>query len=109
MKKLRHGQKVRFSAMNEFTGDEMDYEGKVIGDHRKIRETWLKRPIPETIPSSELAPAGKNASGVDTYWRPKGEAQDWAKVLGQLAPVLAVILAYLTKKKENEPTGRQRA
>ena len=52
MKKLRHGQKVRFSAMNEFTGDEMDYEGKVIGDHRKTRETWLKRPIPETIPSS---------------------------------------------------------
>jgi len=63
----------------------------------------LRPPIWETIPISELAPAGlKNASGVDTYWRPKGEAQDWAKVLGQLAPVLAVILAYITKKKEND-------
>ena len=69
MKKLRRGQKVRFSAMNEFTGGKMEYEGEVIGDDRKVRETWLKRPIPETIPSSELEPAGKNASGVDTYWR----------------------------------------
>jgi hypothetical protein len=55
-----------------------------------------------------LEPAGKNASGVDTYWRFKEEAQDWAKVLGQLSPVLAVILAYLTKKKKKEPSGSQR-
>ena len=107
MKKLRQGQKVRFSAMKEFTGDEMEYQGEVIGDDRKVRETWLKRPIPETIPSSELEPAGKNASGVDTYWRLKGEAQDWVKVLGQLAPVLVAILAYLTKKK-NESSASQR-
>ena len=60
----------------------------------------LRPPIWETIPSSELVPAEKNASGVSTYYRPKGEEQNWAKVLGQLAPVLAVILAYLTKRKE---------
>lgn len=110
MKKLRHGQKVRFSAMNEFTGDEMDYEGKVIGDYRKIRETWLKRPIPETISKSELESelilARKNASGVDTYYRFK--ALDWAKVLDQLAHVLVALLAYITKKKENEASGSQR-
>ena len=69
----------------------------------------LRPPILETIPISELAPTGlKNASGVDTYWRPKGETQDWVKVLGQLAPVLVAIVAYLTKKKENEPSGSQR-
>ena len=49
MKKLRHGQKVRFSAMNEFKGDDMKYEGKVVGNYRKIREPWLKRPIPEKL------------------------------------------------------------
>lgn len=101
MKKLRQGQKVRFSAMNEFTGDEMEYQGEVIGDDRKVRETWLKRPIPETIQISELVPAGKNDLGVDTYWRFKDEVQDWVKILGQLSPVLAMILAYITKKKEN--------
>ena len=67
----------------------------------------LRPSIPETIPKSELIPAKKNDSGVDTYYRFKGEAQDWAKVLGQLSPVLAVILAYITKKKKNEPTGSQ--
>ena len=107
MKILRQGQKVRFSAMNEFTGDDMKYEGKVVGNYRKIREPWLKRPIPETIPKSELIPAKKNASGVDTYWRFINRVQDWAKVLGQLSPMLAVILAYITKKKKNEPTGSQ--
>ena len=109
MKKLRRGQKVRFSATNDFTGDEMKYEGKVIGDYRKIRKTWLKRPIPETISKSELEseliPAGKNASGVDTYYRFK--ALDWAKVLGQLAPVLVALLAYITKKKESEASRSQ--
>jgi len=62
----------------------------------------LKPPIPETIPGSELEPAGKNASGVDTYWRFKGEVQDWVKILGQLSPVLAMILAYVTKKNKND-------
>jgi hypothetical protein len=103
MKKLRRGQKVRFSATNDFTGDEMKCKGKVIGDYRKIRETWLKRPIPETISKSELEselePARRNASGVGTYYRFK--ALDWAKVLVQLAPVLTAFLAYITKKKEN--------
>ena len=109
MKKLRHGQKVRCSAMNEFKGDDMKYEGKVVGKYRKIREPWLKRPIPETIPKSELIPAKKNASGVDTYWRFINRVQDWAKVLGQLSPVLAVILAYLTKKKKTKASGSQDA
>lgn len=68
----------------------------------------LRPPIWETIPISELEPAGRNASGAVTYWRPKGEAQEWAKVLGQLAPVLAVILAYITKKQKNEAIGSQR-
>ncbi len=67
--------------MNEFTGDEMEYEGEIDGDHRKIRETWLMRPIAETIPSSELIPAKKYASVVETYYRFKGGAQDLAKVL----------------------------
>ncbi|GAJ06860.1 unnamed protein product [marine sediment metagenome] len=66
----------------------------------------LKPPIPETIQISELVPAGKNDLGVDTYWRFKDEVQDWVKILGQLSPVLAMILAYITKRKENEPTGR---
>jgi len=68
----------------------------------------LKPPIPETIPNSELIPAEKNASGEGTYYRLKGEAQDWAKLLAELAPMLTVLLAYITKRKENEPVGRQR-
>ena len=55
-----------------------------------------------------MIPAEKNASGEGTYYRLKEEAQDWVKLLGELAPVLTVLLAYITKKKENEPTGRQR-
>jgi len=64
----------------------------------------LNPPIPETISKSELdselEPAGKNSLGVDTYWRFKEEMQDWVKILSQLSPVLAMILAYITKKKE---------
>lgn len=61
----------------------------------------LRPPIWETIPSSELVPAEKNASGVGTYYRPKGEEQNWVKILVQLAPMLTAFLAYITKKKEN--------
>lgn len=61
----------------------------------------LKRPVAETISISELEPSGlKNASGVDTYWRFKEEVQDWVKILGQLSPVISIILAYIIKKKE---------
>ena len=72
----------------------------------------LRPPIWENISKSELeselVPAARNDSGEGTYYRPKGEAQDWAKVLIQLAPVLTAFLAYITKKQKNEPTGSQR-
>lgn len=62
----------------------------------------LNPPALGTISKSELKFSGKNRSGVDTYIMLKEEVQDWVKILVQLAPVLAMILAYITKKKKND-------
>ena len=38
--KLRKGQVIRFKAMDDFTGEEMELSGTVIGDWKKIKKNY---------------------------------------------------------------------
>ena len=38
--RLRKGQTIRFKAINDFTGEEITVEGKIVGDWKKIREGY---------------------------------------------------------------------
>lgn len=40
MKKLRKGQMIIFSSMNDFTGQSMELEGTVVGNHLDVRKKW---------------------------------------------------------------------
>lgn len=38
--KLRKGQAIRFTTMDNFTGEEIKLSGTVIGDHKMIKEKY---------------------------------------------------------------------
>ena len=38
--KLRKGQTIRFKAMDDFTGEEMELSGTVVGDWKKIKKDY---------------------------------------------------------------------
>lgn len=38
--KLRKGQVIRFKAMNDFIGEEIELSGTVVGDYRMIKEKY---------------------------------------------------------------------
>lgn len=40
MRDLRIGEIVKFTAMDEFTGQEMELTGTVIGDHKAVRKQY---------------------------------------------------------------------
>ena len=40
MKKVELGQKIRFSAIDNFTGHEMKEEGEVVGYAQEVRRRW---------------------------------------------------------------------
>jgi len=40
MKTLKIGEVVRFSAIDDFTGQKMELIGKVIGDHRAVKHAY---------------------------------------------------------------------
>lgn len=38
--KLRKGQTIKFIAMDNFTGEEIELSGTVVGDHRMVKEKY---------------------------------------------------------------------
>ncbi len=40
MKNLEVGQRIRFSAMDEFTGQQIEVIGDVEGDYKEVRKKW---------------------------------------------------------------------
>lgn len=40
MRPLKNGEIIRFSAMDDFTGEEMELIGTVIGDHKAVRHQF---------------------------------------------------------------------
>lgn len=40
MRPLREGEIIRFSTMDDFTGEDMELIGTVIGDHEAVREKF---------------------------------------------------------------------
>lgn len=78
MEKLEVGQKIRFSAIDDFTGQETKIVGEVVGDYKKVRETW-----PE-----EMGEADENVYAVLTCL-PSGLKRGWYAV--HISEVLEIL------------------